>query len=132
MTKAEKKLMALTLTHMIEYGLTCKVKGEGEELMIKALEPDQKRIFNVALSNGEKVPMNDVVPILVPMTAITKDEAYELHDLGGIIKYDSDSGEWQTMPIFTNTKVLDWFETHLIDYRGLIEKKLAIPKENKS
>jgi len=129
MTKNEKKLMALTLTHMLDYGVKCKINGEGDERTIVSLEEDPKHALIVLFDDGSKVPLNDIVPILIPMDGLTKEEAFELHDLGGIIKYDSDSGKWQTMPLFTDLRVLDWFESHFIDYRGLIDRGIAIPKE---
>ena len=75
-----------------------------------------------------------IKPYLRLLSSITKKEKDELIDLGlGYIdsgRYEDENGvkiyigeSFQFIPCF---ELYDWFNSHFFDYRGLIEKGLAL------
>ena len=74
-----------------------------------------------------------VKPYLRSMSSMTEEERDELEILCDSMSID-DEGNADIYiailknynPILFNTKVIDWFNSHHFDYRGLIEKGLAL------
>jgi hypothetical protein len=85
-------------------------------------------------SNGECFMYYQVKPYLRLLSSITKKEKEELIDLGlGYIdsgRYEDENGvriyigeSFQFIPCF---ELYDWLNSHMFDFRGLIEKGLAL------
>lgn len=64
--------------------------------------------------DGENCSSCGFIPYLRPMSSMTKDERYEYNNL--CIKNSSQD----------TAKSIDWLNAHHFDYRGLIEKGLAL------
>jgi hypothetical protein len=77
--------------------------------------------------------IDEIKPYLRPMSSMTEEERDELEILCDSMSID-DEGNADIYiailknhnPILFNTKVIDWFNSHHFDYRGLIEKGLAL------
>lgn len=63
-------------------------------------------------------------PFLRPMSSMTEDERNEYRKLGGVMSYNSEHNTW-AMCAFT-PEAYDWLNKKMFDYRGLIEKELAV------
>lgn len=66
-------------------------------------------------------------PYLRPMSNITEVELNELEDVTSLSLYDSRDGEVISGKTITNGADIDWLNEHCFDYRGLIDKELALP-----
>ena len=87
----------------------------------------------------ELIDKYHAIPYLRPMSSMTEEEEYEYHQ---IRKRNSDKSlslmdcsdhlEQLLFPIIIGTESIDWLNRHHFDYRGLIEKGLAVAvtKEN--
>ena len=74
----------------------------------------------------------DIKPYLRPMSSMTEEEFVEYYN----IKYDKvtsrdkweriDVGKYHNVGIIPIDEYLDWLNAHHFDYRGLIEKGLAL------
>lgn len=76
--------------------------------------------------------LKDFKPYLRPMSSMTKEELRELRD---IFNGDIDFNEWgldildsdyHAISYLEICVIIDWLNTHHFDYRGLIEKGLAL------
>ena len=80
-----------------------------------AFELDVDDIFNFMNNKIE------IKPYLRPMSSMTEEEAMEYANCGNIIANSS-----QNNYLIPNPNCVDWLNAHHFDYRGLIEKKLAL------
>ena len=92
--------------------------------------------------NGGSLPLqvylSEIKPYLRPMSSMTEEEFLEYHN----IKYNKvtyrdnwkriDIGKFQNVGIIPIEEYLDWLNEHHFDYRGLIEKGLAIEVTEKN
>ena len=75
--------------------------------------------------------IKDIKPYLRPMSSMTDDERKEYNSfIGGIEPFNSDfsaySKENKFVYEFDIKNYIDWLNAHNFDYRGLIEKGLAL------
>jgi len=118
MIQESKKLLIQNLCAMLPYGVMCQVDvgcaglddGKLEEIDI----PEERVRF--ADDGYWDADIEDVKPYLRPMSSMTEEEKKEYHKLCDNY-YDV---------YFDSVASLDWLNAHHFDYRGLIEKGLAI------
>lgn len=63
-------------------------------------------------------------PYLFPLSSMTKEQRYELHDLIhnlNVLAINGEIGDW-----IVSSSEIDFYNKYHFDYRGLIEKGLAI------
>jgi hypothetical protein len=90
------------------------------------------------LSDAEECYVEDFKPYLRPMSSMTEDEFEELKEYSGL-KYEQldlasyQDGTYKCLDFYLNEVpsdvvilVFDWLNTHHFDYRGLIERGLAL------
>lgn len=130
MTQEEKQLLLKDLCARLPYGV---------KLHIPSFSDTPQRLQQI--SDYETVKINDYVspividgvkPYLRPMSSMTEEEFLEYHD----IKYNKvtyrnnykriDVGKFHNVGIIPIEDYLDWLNAHHFDYRGLIEKGLAL------
>lgn len=102
---------------------------------------DELEFANEEIANG--VDILDFKPYLFPLSSMTEEMIEEFNNLfnssfqyfnQGVI---SASRVWdKNEPVFVGelecSKLIDWFNAHHIDYRGLIEKGFAIDATDKN
>ena len=136
MTQEDKQLLLKDLCARLPYGVICNANGinlDGELLFIN-------KVYNlVALYNDKAVgkfdtcPIADVKPYLRPMSSMTEEEKSIMDSLwkenNKLVFADPDSIRRYR---FYDISVVDFLNKRHFDYRGLIEKGLAIEvtKEN--
>ena len=105
---------------------------------VKVLTPNDQEVYtllalhpnkNIAVIGFEmdgvyvtsKVKIDDCKPLFRPMSSMTEEEEKEFQEIKLSYHFDEDS-----------YVLFDWLNAHHFDYRGLIEKNLAIEvsKEN--
>ena len=134
MTQEQKELLFKDLCARLPYGvkieLTWWVMDEGT-CMSTTLEPDHiEQIRNDELGDVE------IKPYLFPMSSMTEDQCYDFYcrfvenetDYNDFKKYYFDGCLWNKVLTSINDcgDIIDWFNKNYFDYRGLIEKRLAI------
>ena len=133
MTQEEIQLLLVDLSARLPYGVICKVKyilnnetTYGEDIekectdIVKRIYFDNYTVYTEWL--GQECDVEDIKPYLRSMSSMTEEEKEELYQKTGF-KIDD---------YFLGLSAIDWLNAHHFDYRGLIERDLAIAvtKEN--
>ena len=119
MTREDKQLLHKDLCSRLPYGV--RVKISDEDILLYDSEKgtlDGKETMNddnfVIKCDRDSwiISCDDFKPYLRPMSSMTEEEKKESGEL-----YKKNTGMWDD---------LDWLNAHHFDYRGLIDKGLAI------
>lgn len=117
MTQEEKELLLKDLCERLPYGV--KVKTPYNDAILRGIV-DRKGVkttidYTDIVTDKQTYPIRYIKPYLRPMSSMTEEEKsmYE----GLMIGIDN---------ISYMLDVIDWLNSHHFDYRGLIEKGLAI------
>ena len=144
MNKEEKQLLLVDLCARLPYGVMCKIQTcfvfEDGTLRRgsydKILDLDTVTEINEWKETGE---LEKFKPYLRPMSSMTEEELNECVCQSGI--KDIECPNWQDIPkekqfkvrlnhaiavFLTDSNNVDWLNAHHFDYRGLIEKGLAL------
>ena len=76
---------------------------------------DELEVANEEIADG--VDILDFKPYLFPLSSMTKEQKKE---------YQYITERWMNDPAYSISDSIDWLNKHHFDYRGLIEKGLAI------
>ena len=116
MTQEDKELLLKDLCARLPYGvIVVTQKGRGYVCDINLTIFDYELGVNINPIIRDTFSINDVKPYLLPMSSMTEEE--KLMYEGLMIGTDN---------ISYILDVIDWLNAHHFDYRGLIEKGLAI------
>ena len=142
MTQEEKELLLRDLCARLPYGVKCKVWYNDKTLDIKSTGIDfYTNTVNLDIPGDDnaKVYVDNIKPYLFPLSSMTEEQKIECFK-GTDIELDEYNEIWSTFPIsnsdiaLTNLnnwlKVINWLNKNHFDYRGLIEKGLAIDCTN--
>ena len=130
MTQEDKELLLRDLCSRLPYGVIlncCNSIGE------KLTAIDENGLINYDYD------IDETKPYLFPLSSMTEEQLDELKEYSGL-KYSANLLElvswtdthstlefWlEETPSYVVIKVFDWLNAHHFDYRGLIEKGLAI------
>lgn len=125
MTQEEKELLLKDLCARLLYGV--KVDYESYIYILNEIDTACKDIDYITvriqdvkrLRCAESVLIENIKPYLRPMSSMTDEEKKEFSMLAvGIHLFKG--------PLIPSYDTLDWLNAHHFDYRGLIEKGLAI------
>ena len=118
MTQEDKQLLLKDLCGRLPYGIIASVRGSDEEFQhfhILGVKDDKVWVENDILRVDDFEDVEVVKPYLRPMSSMTEEERNEYF------------GRTMTIDIVeTSQQVIDWLLKHHFDYRGLIEKGLAL------
>ena len=134
MTQEDKELLLKDICSRLPYGVkiefTWWVMDEGT-CDITTLEPD-----HIEQIIGDEVGNAEIKPYLFPMSSMTDDQCFDFYckfvendiDYNDFKKYYFDSCSWDKVLTLISdcSDIIDWFNENHFDYRGLIEKGLAI------
>lgn len=135
MTQENKELLLKDLCSRIRYGVICSVthKKNGElvkeDMKLSGIFENGNLYFLDELGSTYS---DDYIPYLRPMTSMTEEEE---SDLRWIAHDETDGYYTNDKPYYTGNKIvyldyisdyIDFMCEHHLDYRGLIEKGLAI------
>ena len=132
MTLEDKSLLLKDLCARLPYGVICE-DMEGKTRPLFGITPTQHFIVTldnaIDGTNGLKFCTIDCVkPLLRPMSSMTVEEKWEYTNL--CFEEDREEfvfGEWATKTYYHDTiESIDWLNECHFDYRGLIERGLAI------
>jgi hypothetical protein len=112
MIQEEKQILLQDLCGRLPYGVCVHIRyKEGEPCYGKLTPRDIQWVID---SNIE-----DIKPYLRPMSSMTAEEKIEYRNIAPGI-------EWNYGIQFPTTNKIDWLNAHHFDYRGLIEKGIAL------
>lgn len=139
MTKEDKELLLKDLCARLPYGVVCHYNTAipmiGEVINNGELQKIKHKGESFVV-NGADCLYDDIKPYLRSMSSMTEEEKYylttrigfeiddETHKIGSCIDEDLN------MPLFIDIddiiNLIEWLNSHHFDYRGLIEKGLAL------
>lgn len=149
MTQEDKQLLLVDLSTRLPYGVLCvgityDLADDGERYIPVKVKDTLTEIHNYKLETASvrlglisSCKLQTVKPYLRPMSSMTEEEWEELNCIGHIVPlYDGCFGVDMRAYLKNNqphyrrfsefSTIEDWFNAHHFDYRGLIEKGLAI------
>lgn len=128
MTQEYKELLLKDLCLRLPYGVKISINNNIESLQgINVL--DNVVEYGSFLSSN----IEEVKSYLFPLSSMTKEQLFEVQDILGKNEIEIEDGflniidaERNTITYLEILAVLEWFNKNHFDYRGLIEKGLAI------
>ena len=119
MTQEEKQLLLKDLSPRLPYGTEISLTDGSSGMITSISIVPHGTVVTVYFDrdNVEDVSLEDIKPYLRPMSSMTEDERNEWMDI-------THAQEW--LIIENLDKATDWLNAHHFDYRGLIEKGLAL------
>lgn len=141
MNKEDIELLFKDLCARLSYGVKCKVNyiinnetTYGEDIekecidIVKRINFDNYTVYTEWL--GYESDIEDIKPYLRPLSSMTEEEIIEFNNIPSTKNYTivKDDLPWDV----ANYKQIDWLNAHHFDYRGLIEKGLAIEVTEKN
>lgn len=126
MTQEEKQLLLTDLCGRLPYG----IKGylSGLQVRIKILGVNGDYVFYKIFTQELSEHIRYVKPYLRPMSSMTKEEKKEFLDA---VTWETNGKFYidECEDITFYQEKYDWLNAHHFDYRGLIQKGLAISTE---
>ena len=145
MKQEDKDLLLQDLCARLPYGVKCQIKGEEdfEPLKLKSfIQGKGFYAFDFYIKENSSLTfkeLDEFKPYLFPLSSMTEEQKIECIK-GTDIELDEYNEIWSTFPIsnsdivLTNLNnwlnVINWLNKNHFDYRGLIEKGLAIDCTN--
>ena len=138
MTQEDKSLLLKDLCARLPYGIkflreSWNFETDQELSVIEVLEDIDKDGY---INNTKVYKVEDIKPYLFPLSSMTEEQkkeiskGYNLHTYGLCIEITNHSeGYWDddnSCNLQDYLWLVDWFNENHFDYRGLIEKGLAI------
>ena len=142
MTQEDKKLLLNDLCARLPYGVI--VKMNNPNYLPAKLTAVNIETELVELNTIRDVPVGTYKPYLRPMSSMTEEEFESLKEYSGLKYEQLDLASFQDgaykcldfylneVPAYVVILVFDWLNAHHFDFRGLLERGLAIAvtKEN--
>ena len=132
MTQDDKNLLIKDLCARLPYGVKCAYFNTKDEIKVGELLTvwcKEKRVFIDKLSidydGGDCI---GVIPYLFPMSSMTEEQKREYNSLRDFVPtYHYEYGDIvEDTELYDNRDSIDYLIANHFDYRGLIEKGLAI------
>ena len=138
MTQKDKNLLLQDLCARLPYGVKFNFKyGEFSSEVMRAIYLQDYMIIS---SKENSCEINDIKPYLFPLSSMTEEQKeeiskkYHLHTFYGLLEITNHSeGYWDddsSCHLQDYLWLIDWLNKNHFDYRGLIEKGLAIDATN--
>lgn len=146
MTQEDKQLLLKDICARLPYGVKCQINCKNEPSILKDIFIDgvvgNKGQLGFGFCSYGRVfqELEDVKPFLRPMSNMTEEELIELLEFEDIDYNNNSDVVKRAMMAFSEDKKIesnslfciqyarsvDWLNAHHFDYRGLIEKGLAL------
>jgi hypothetical protein len=148
MTQEQKDLLLKDLCARLPYGVKFKINETYlTEDMIKGKYDKTQELYgitcegNVELLNMDyHMPIESVKPYLFPMSSMTKEQEsylyfntkFRIDMFGDLVVRVAEDDNYCYTDIIDYASLIDWLNKNHFDYRGLIEKGLAIDATGKN
>jgi hypothetical protein len=137
MKQEDKELLLQDLCARLPYGI--KVQYEGNIFDIDYISPMYEKV-KLDIADYYTIDISEIKPFLFPLSSMTEKQCNEFYckfveneiDYNDFKEYYFEGGLWQKLltSIDDCDSVVNWFNKIHFDYRGLIEKGLAIDCTN--
>jgi len=131
MTQEDKQLLLKDLAARVPYGIMVE-----QTLFPPSLADKEQRLKSVQANNvvqlywykyiNEFVPIHCIKPYLRPMSSMTEEEKKEFNSLINGVEERCINAYGKGGYTLAFIEVNDWLNAHHFDYRGLIDKGLAL------
>ena len=120
MANEEKQLLLKDLCARLPYGVIVDPVDCGKAILI-GIKDEGLLLFDTICKEEYDKPWNIeyIKPYLRPMSSMTEEEKKEYKDLLYCVKYAVDT-------VYAVNMLTDWLNAHHFDWRGLINKGLAL------
>ena len=118
MTQEDKELLLKDLCARLPYGVKVKVKYYDDNWRLLAIYTNGTTYAIRDIGYPIETCFEDCKPYLFPLSSMTEEQSKEYHELIG--------GMFGTSALINFEILEDFFHKNHFDYRGLIEKGLAI------
>jgi hypothetical protein len=137
MTREDKELLLKDLCSRVPYGVKCKY-NDGVIVNILSVNFFYAQIegWEKYVNHTLKYDVEDIKPYLFPMSSMTHEQRKELIEYAGYERREKDVGchsetyyydlVGHENILYPDSDAIDWLNENHFDYRGLIEKGLAI------
>lgn len=146
MKKEDKELLLKDLSTRVPYGVKALVKNWSkfnrkwieDVYTVESIHPSLNNILVCSERGSVEVIVGyddyDIKPYLFPMSSMTEEQKsylyyntkFDVDRYGDLVtKFDEDDNYLYT-DLYDYLSIIDWFNKNHFDYRGLIEKGLAI------
>ena len=122
MTQKDKEILLKDLCARLPYGVKVKVKYYDDNWRLLAIYTNGTTYAIRDIGYPIETCFEDCKPYLFPLSSMTEEQSKEYHELIG--------GMFGTSTIINFEILEDFFHKNHFDYRGLIEKGLAIDATN--
>ena len=122
MNKEDKELLLKDLSTRLPYGVICQVTFDEDNIFTETLESVNMKYINQISTSGSSCGVECIKPYLRPMSSMKEDEIKEL----GIIDRKRLIFSARHLTYHLDGEIIDFLNKKMIDWRGLIEKDLAI------
>ena len=122
MTQEDKELLLKDLCSRLPYGVKVKVKYYDDNWRLLAIYTNCTTYAIRDIGYPIETCFEDCKPYLFPLSSMTEEQSKEYHELIG--------GMFGTSALINFEILEDFFHKNHFDYRGLIEKGLAIDATN--
>ena len=124
MTQEDKELLLVDLCARLPYGV--KVKYAIPTLLISVKKDSEGiKIITESTYSEHSYNIEDIKPYLRPMSSMTEEDKKKYSSV--VFKHEFYNGDEENILYYDDFDYLmDWLNAHHFDYRGLIEKGLAI------
>ena len=119
MTQKDKELLIKDLCARLPYNVICQVefkengKYNSKVMLLSGIFTDEAYFT----TKDGSIYSNEYKPYLFPLSSMTEEQEEEYQHITEMWMYDSS---------YSISDSIDWLNAHHFDYRGLIEKGLAI------
>ena len=138
MTQKDKELLMKDLCARLPYGVVIRT-WYGKRINIKCISVNvytNAVELDIPEDDDTKVFIDNVKPYLFPLSSMTEEQRQEFLSVAGYEVREEDCGRHTETyyydmvghenTLYPNCDAIDWLNAHHFDYRGLIEKGLAI------
>ena len=130
MTQEDKELLLKDLCARLPYNVICQVefkengKYNSKVMLLSGIFTDEAYFT----TKGGSIYSNEYKPYLFPLSSMTKEQKIEYDRLRDFVPtYHYEFGDIvDDMELYDNWESIDYLNANHFDYRGLIEKGLAI------
>ena len=132
MTQENKDLLLKDLCARLPYGVKISVQSWDEREMeyidrVDVLYSVNGDEYIKSVNEDYDFSLEDIKPYLFPISSMTEEQRCEYHN-----NCDVGLTEWGNELYYDCAESFDWLNAHHFDYRGLIEKGLAIDATGKN
>lgn len=145
MNQNEKELLLKDLCARLPYGVKCYNVFSKEICELAAIELDRESTLfcfwdKRKMFYHQQTYISEFKPYLFPLSSMTDEQWRELFETAGYEAREEYCGRHTEMyyydmvghnnTLYPNCDAIDWLNAHHFDYRGLIEKSLALDATN--